>query len=81
MTVIGRGNAQNLDWILLGSGVIWGSLVFFHVVSEACGECGINVYFNDKSACDFRSLYHRECLCERALLQWQRHKIFSICTC
>lgn len=23
--------------------------VVVHVVSEACGECGINVYFNDKS--------------------------------
>lgn len=25
MTVIGRGNAQNLNWTLPGSGVIWGS--------------------------------------------------------
>lgn len=47
--------------------LIWG--IFFHVVSEVCRECGINVYFNSKSVCDSGFLYHMECLCERALLQ------------
>lgn len=52
MTVIGRGSAQNLNWTLPGSEVLFGGvLVFFNVISEAFGECGINVYFNDKSDC------------------------------
>lgn len=45
MTVIGRGCAQNLDWILPGSGVIWGSGFFFFMLQVKLVENVGLMYF------------------------------------